>query len=274
MDGDEWGGYNLITPVMFLLSGITKDFGYDHPVDIMYLNMSDRALILREVERLGKNVSDDDMTLTTTDVLGNEVVDTSQLCAGEIIDISLPTAVILTRLRQAYASYKNTAITSVETGSDLDTDTVLLRLEGNPKYVYTYVYEMMENRSLDYDDKIAKIFELYSSIMGYMENVGNNNNDFLVRRLEEQGSLAFWQRLITVDCVRRTGTIPSAVTEETISKTKEELNKLGYYGFVNPWKMYSEFVTSRINRKVELNINAEVIDYLETVVKSGGVVLS
>lgn len=264
----------MIQPLMLLLSSINKDFGYDHPVDVMYLNRSDRSVIVSEAERLGRMVTDDSCILLTEDAFGKAVVDTAQVINDRMIEISQPTAMLLTRLREAYTVFKKASTNTVveEDADDLGTDAVILRLEGNPRFVYIYVYSVMESKGLDYLSKIGKIAEVYNAILGHSQvEVNTEKQQFLLQRLELQSTEQFWIRLFTTDMMRHFGSIIEPLTPNVLTTVKSELRNLGFYGFVNPYYMYTEFLGARVNRKTDVNVSPEVVTYLRKVVRSGGV---
>lgn len=263
----------MMTPLMLLLSSINSSLEYDHPVDTMYLSRNDRNLLLREAARLGKLVYDDSQILMTTDLFGNDVCDTAQIVNNAVVEVSPATAVILTRLRKCVDIFKNNMQAVEDDGSyDIDTDTVILKLEGNPRYVYAYVYMTMENNSLDYRSRIMRLAELYNALVGFNpQGTIGDKQSFLVSRFKDQGDLSFWQRLIYHDWMQRDLTVPAPVSIETLRVAKRELRDMGFYGFVNPWIMYTQFAGARVNRKVELNVGEEVTQFLRKVVLSGGV---
>lgn len=265
----------MITPLMLLLSSINERLGYDYPVDTMYLNRANRTLILNEATRLGNLVSDDGLILMTDNAFGEAVCDTAQVINNAVVEVSPFTAVILTRLRRCFEVFKDSLQTAAKDESeiyDLDTDSVILRLEGNPRYIYSYVYSVMENNAYSYDHRIMQLAELYNVIVGFTASpVARLKQDDLVRRLMLQADLSFWQKLFYNDWIKRVLKEPPTLGMEDVEKTKVELKSMGFYGFVNPWKMYSEFSNSRINRKVELNVSEDVTLFLRKVVLSGGV---
>lgn len=264
----------MVQPLMLLLSSINKDFGYDHPVDVMYLNRSDRSVIMGEADRLGRMVTDENYILMTTDSFGRPVVDTAQVVNDKMIEISQSTAVLLTRLQEAYRVFKKANSTAVieEAADDLGADAVILRLEGNPRFVYIYVYSVMESKGLDYSTKIGKLAEVYNAIIGHSQaSVNTDKLQFLMQRFELQATEQFWLRLLMSDIMYHYGSIVSPLTVKDLETVKSELRELGFYGFVNPYKMYTEFAGARVNRKLDVNVSAEVTDYLKKVVRSGGV---
>ena len=262
----------MITPLMLVLSCIKEDFGYDNPVDIMYLSRSDRNLLQSEIARLREIVFDEENILMTEDRNGNAVCDTVQVRNGAIVEILPETAILLTRIRECMDVYS--AESKVQVGEDdvLDTDAVVLRLEGNPKYVYIYTYEVMENPSLNYDAKISRLSELYSVIVGHttVSSGESEKQSLSMKRRELHSSFNFWQRLIMHDYMTQNAAVIQPMDEARLARVKEELHSLGLYGFVNPLQMYSDFAGARVNRKSVVNIDSEVLDFLYKVIRSGG----
>lgn len=263
----------MVQPLMLLLSSINKEYGYDHPVDIMYLNRSDRSLVMSEADRLGRMSLDEDLVVMTTDVYGKPVVDTEQVVNGKYIKISDATAMMLTRIQEAYKVFKKSSANTVvdESTDDLGADSVILRLEGSPKFVYIYVYSVMESKGMDYSAKIGKLTEVYNAIIGHSQTTSNTDKfQFLSSRFETQSTEQFWLRMLMSDIMLHSGTSIAPLTSKDLDVVKQELRLMGFYGFVNPQKMYEDFANSRVNRKIDVNVSPEVTEYLRKVVKSGG----
>lgn len=265
----------MVTPLMLLLSSINERYEYDRPVDTMYLSRTDRDLITAEAERLGKMATDDNIILMTEDCYGHAIADTAQVSNDTVVEISRPTAMLLTRIREAYAVYQrvspnNNATDEIEL-DDLGADAVILRLEGNPRYIYTYIYNIMESTGMDFQSKMMCITELYTAIVGHAGvALDSAKIQQLTSRFELQSTVQFWQALLLSDLLKH-GFSGVTVSKDDIVTVGNELRSLGFYGFVNPLKMYRDFSGSRISHKVGVNIDQEVIDFLDKVVRSGGV---
>lgn len=255
---------------MLLLSCLNQDYRCDQPVDILYLNYTDRSLILKQADRIGKFVTEYLGSMESPS--GKEIVDTVQYINGDTVNIKPETAALLTRLRECYKVFKrskNIAAAEEDT-DDLGTDAIILRLEGNPKFVYVYVYNLMENKGLEYNVKMAKLLEIYNSIINHVQVQNETDREQAsYKRLELQSTAEFWQRMLTLDVMRDYQTT-RAITPKDLENVKKELRMLGLYGFVDPLKMFKDFSGSRVNRKVNVQIGDEVIEFLERVVKSGG----
>jgi len=262
----------MITPLMLILSCINDQYNYDTPVDISFLNREDRVTINSEANRLGILASDSLHILTTTGINGEEIADSVQMVNEAVIDIHPGTAMMLTRIKESFSVWKKSKLLlhDHETDKDLSIDNVIMHLEGNPWYIYSYVYQTMENRSSDYDAKMAKILELYTTIIS--NNVIRTQDGMdseMIRRLTLQSTQQFWSGLIEVDLMRHMGMV-CEITPNLLSQIKQELSSLGFYGFVNPLKMYLDFSGSRVWRKTDINIAPEVLEFLTKVVRSGG----
>ena len=154
---------------------------------------------------------------------------------------------------------------------DLSADAVVLRLEGNPRYVYIYVYNVMEMPALSYDDKIKKLRDVLLTLKSRsVVKDSELRNDRLLQRLELHSMQNYWAGMLMSDYITYYGTIPPAFEEETIEVLRKELSDLGFYGFVNPLQMYEEFTHSRVARKVNVTVEEFVIEFLTKVVLSGG----
>lgn len=265
----------MITPLMLLLSSINPDLEYDHPVDITYLNRNDRATIMSEADRLGRLVLSETHILSTSSPNGAEIVDTAQVVNDSMVEISIATAMLLTRLRFAQSVFKKfSGGLSASEEDDIGDDNIILRLEGNPKYVYVLVRNVMESKSLTYNAKIAKIAGIYSTIIGHSSiQSSTERQQFLLRRLELHSYEQFWCRMLTRDLYAYGFLGADAITAKELEQVKIDLKNLGFYGFVNPLKMYQDFAGARVSRKSEVHVDDMVIDFLRKVSRSGGVVV-
>lgn len=273
----------MITPLMHILSCLNESYEVEKPVDILYLNRVDRELIVGEARRLGKQLLNGEQFLVMPSDTGLEMVGTVQSIAGEARTISPFTALLLTKARQCFPVYLR-ELDSVSTEvieDDLSTDAVVLRLEGNPKYVYYYVYNVMQTPSLSYDGRIGRLKELLYTIQSHVvirnESVTDGGmttqKKYLMSRLELQSHFQYWRGMLLSEYIRYYGVVPPEITEETLEVIKKELWDLGFYGFVNPLKMYLDFNNSRVSRKIEVTIEDWVIDFLTKIVLSGGATL-
>lgn len=264
----------MITPLMHILSCLDEKYQVGPPVDILYLGRTDRELIISEARRIGNIFDDADKIMFSMSDTGLEMVAQHQEIAGSLKAISPYTSLLLTRLRECLPTYKRELDTVAPdvAEDDLSTDAVVLRLEGNARYVYVYVYKIMETQAaLTYDAKIAKIRELLLTIKSHSIVENNDLKDgHLKRRLELHSMFNYWKSMLMSDYIRYYGTEPPVFDEVVLKTMKAELNDLGFYGFVNPLVMYQEFNNSRVARKVEVNIDDSVVDYLTKVVLSGG----
>ena len=270
--GREWGERKMITPLMLLLSCINEEYHYDHLVDISYLNKADRNLIMREAIRLGKRACDEDLILMTEDNFGNKVVDTVQVVDDSVISITPYTAALLTRIQKCYTHALSVlSKTQLEDGDSVseDVNTVVLRLEGNSNYIYTYVLDVMDSKSLSYSVKMQKLTDVYTAI-SKTDAVETVADSFLLQRLHLQSTEEFWERLLLLDVITRGDVAMHSVDSSTLETVKAELKNLGFYGFVNPEAMYLEFTGSRISNKTVYSVETYVIDFLRKVLLSGG----
>lgn len=262
----------MITPLMLILSSLSKDYETDKPVNVLYLSKSDRDLILSEAHRLCDLVLNPDVVAT----MEGHVFPT-QYCGDRSISLNPYTVAFLERVQACAHVYldnlKSSARQSTSDDDDLSTQATILRLEGNPDYIYYYVYKMMEAPSLTYDAKIGKLAELLTMLNAHGgEKLGKAAvDDELPRRLELHSNLGYWKSMLVGDVMRRTNAVPDEVfTEATIEVIREQISSLGLYGFVNPLKMYQDFSSSRIERKSNVNVPDRVLLFLGKVVQSGG----
>lgn len=262
----------MITPLMLLLSSTRADGTFDKPVDTVYLNKNDRKVILDEVHRMGRMICRGDDYWVTEEINGKQCMDVCQAVDTKMVDISMATAVMLDRIKESYEVFcKYDTPVGSEEDTDFGLDNLLLQVEGNPRYIYVYVYNVMSSRGSTYNAKMAKLKELYDIIsVGSTESSGDDQSDPLTARLEEQSYYEFWQRVLMRDIMVRTGA-PAVVSKEDIDRVKVELKQLGFYGFVNPYEMYKEFLGSRINRKSEIEVSEDTVEFLRQIITSGGV---
>lgn len=261
---------------MHILSSLDENYRVGHPVNILYLSRTDRDLVIGEAKRLGSMLNDENYIWLTESPTRHQVVAETQVVADEAKTISPYTALLLTRLHECFKVYGHTVDedSAQAESDDLSTDAVVLRLEGTPKYVYVYVYNVMETPSLTYEAKIAKLQDLLNTLQTHSIVAATGDMDektkTMIARLELHSTLHYWERMLMADYVRIFGTVPPPFTSETVETVRKELSDLGFYGFVNPMAMYHEFTSSRVARKVSVDVEPAVIEFLSKVVRSGG----
>lgn len=263
----------MITPLMHILSCLNEKYQIEQPVDILYLSRADRELIIGEARRLGSYFSDESKIWITESPTGQRMVSETQVIAGKSVTLCPYTALLLTRVWKCFNVYQQEvdALATDVVNDDLSTDAVVLRLEGNPRYIYVYVYNTMELPALSYDAKIARLLELLTTIRSHSVVRDTTPRDTrLSQRMELHSMMSYWEGLLMSDYIDMYGTAPEAFSEETIETIRHELADLGFYGFVNPLEMYQQFNSSRVSRKVEITIDDEVVNFLTKVVMSGG----
>lgn len=263
----------MITPLMLLLSSINQDMAYDRPVDLAYLSRDDRAVIVGEAERLGCIVNDASKVIFIDGLRGTNHADVDQVVGDSFVAINPATAMLLTRVKEAYAVFQRRSAGAVAESEDEDlgADDVVLRLEGNPKYVYVLVQQVMSKRSLTFDTKVAQLAEVYKQLTMTGESAeATKAVSFLRDRLELQSYHQFWCKLLTSDLIRHGLFTGDIVTPSDLEIVKRELSLFGLYGFVNPKAMYEEFASSRVSRKSTVSVDEEVVNFLLKVVLSGG----
>ncbi len=263
----------MITPVMHVLSCLNAKYEIEPPVDTLYLNKQDRELIIREAKRLATYFEDENKIWISESQTGLRMVSEVQVIAGKSQSLNPYTALLLTRIWKCYPMYLKEVDTVVADSSndDLSTDAVVLRLEGNPRYIYVYVYNTMEASALSYEVKIGRLLELLLTIKSHSVIKDTTPRDTrLMGRMELHSMFSYWKGMLMSDYIDMYGEAPPEFTEDTIEVIRRELSDLGFYGFVNPLEMYQQFNSSRVSRKVEINIDDEVIAFLTKVVLSGG----
>lgn len=261
----------MITPLMHILSSLNDKYETDEPVNILYLNKSDRDLILSEAERLCDRILDDNMVAT----MGGHVFNT-QYYGGQAITLNPYTIGLLERMIQCAKVYKSrgaSASETVEADSDLSAQSTVLLIERNPDHIYYYVYTVMSAPNMTYEAKIQKLSELLIVLNTHSgSDIGPKiDNSAFMARIELQSSLTYWKSMLMCDVMRASGALPEEpFTESTIDTIREQLRFLGFYGFVNPLKMYQDFSGSRVERKSDVNIPSEILVFLAKVIQSGG----
>lgn len=257
---------------MHILSCLDEHYKVGSPVGTLDLSTLDRATLLRESKRLIGILQNPDRIWVTTSDTGKEMVSTSQVVCNKAVQITPFTALLLTRLNSCAESYLRgiNSDVAVEVEEDLSTDAVILRLEGNPQSVYVYVYKVMTTPSLSYDAKMEKLVSVLNTIKTHsvVETTPVNHEE--ISRFELQSTVRYWKSMLLGDYIEYFGTTPPEFNIKTIS---EELEQLGFYGFVNPLEMNNQFAGSRVHRKIDVNIADWVVDFLTTAIKSGGVTL-
>lgn len=262
----------MITPLMHVLSCLDENFEVGRPVNILYLSKSDRDIILAEARRLCELVLDPDVIATSE---GH--VFPTQYSGDNSVSLNTYTVAFLERVQMCAKVYlealKADSKDESHDDEDLSTQATILRLEGNPDYIYYYVYKMMETHALSYDVKIAKLAELLTMLNAHGgEKLGKALEDTeLPRRLELHSNLGYWKSMLMGDVMRRTQTLPSEqFTDGTIETIRAQISALGLYGFVNPLQMYRDFSGSRVECKSNVNVPDRVLIFLGKVVQSGG----
>lgn len=266
----------MITPLMHILSCLNSQYAIGAPVDILYLNKQDRNLIISEACRLGSILTEGEDIWVAPSPTGIDMVCQTQVINNEAKTLNPYTALLLTRVKNCFPKYyQEVDSTKVESSDeDLSTDAVVLRLEGSPRYIYMYVYNVMEMPSLSYDARIEKLRELLLTIQSHVAVVEDvEASATLTSRLELQSKLSYWKGMLLADYITYFGSLPEEFSDGTIATVRKELQDLGFYGFVNPLKMYQDFSGSRVSRKVQVNIEDWVVAYLTKVVLSGGATL-
>lgn len=271
----------MITPLMHILSCYDEHFRISSPVNILYLNKKDRELVISESKRLCALINDGDSFYISTSDTGKPMVCEVQNIAGSAVTLNPYTALMLTRIHNCVPMYLQEVDTvSVEVAEDdLSTDAVILRLEGNPKYIYYYVYNIMEMPSLTYQSKILKLKELLLTIISHpvIQDVGGTNDvdsnpqrKILLNRLQLHSNFNYWKSMMLEDYIKYYGTIPPEFDESVLKLVKKELWDAGFYGFVNPLEIYLNFNSSRVTRKLDVDIEDWVLEFLTKCVLSGG----
>ncbi len=261
----------MITPLMHVLSCLDENYEVDKPVDILHLSKSDRDVIIAEARSLCSTVLNPDIVCMMDDH-----VYPVQYSGDNSIDLNIYTVALLERIQQCARHYiehlKDTGKRD-SSDDDLSTQATILRLEGNPDHIYYYVYKVMETAALSYDAKIAKLSELLAMLNAHGgEKLGRAVKDSeLPARLELHSQLGYWKAMLMSDIMRNTLEMPTVpFTKDTIGIMRGQLAELGIYGFVNPLKMYQDFSSSRVTRKVTVNIPDKVLIFLSKVVQAGG----
>lgn len=262
----------MITPLMHILSCLDENYEVGNPVNILYLSKSDRDTILAEARRLCGLVLDPEVIAT----MDGQVFPV-QYSGDNSITLSPYTVALLERIQSCATVYldslKDVGKGKTEDDDDLSTQATILRLEGNPDYIYYFVYKMMEAQALTYDVKIAKLAELLAMLNAHGgEKLGKAVEDTeLPLRLELHSGIRYWKSMLMGDVMRRMHSVPpEPFTEKTIDVMRDQLKALGLYGFVNPLRMYRDFSSSRVERKSNVNIPDRVLIFLGKVVQSGG----
>lgn len=270
----------MITPLNYLLSGYNESFEYDSPVDIKtYMNDDDYKFVIVEtdalIHRLRANIS------MGTDALGEEMVDRLQLVNSEVKEIDVYSALLLNRALLAAKRYEQEGQRKEEPDQvlNLENNNIVMRIEGNKYYVYTFVYAVMTDKALQFDKKIQKIAHILELVENYGEHSYGDasvedEQNLRVDRLKLLSNSSYWMNMLTLDHLKHFGTPGPAFKEDTLRVVRSELKEMGFPGFVNPIKMYYDFVSARVKRKTEVNVDNEVLTFLKRVVRSGGMSLS
>lgn len=267
----------MITPLMHILSCYDEHYTVGNPVDILYLSKSDRELIVGEAKRLCNLILDETKFLKMPTDTGRHVMCTTQSLANNVFAISPFTALLLQRIQECATAYLNRVdLTDTSVEDDLSTDAIVLKMEGNPRYVYYYVYTVMQLPALTYEAKINRLNELLQTLQTHVSSDSKDVKDTedkkdFYNRLSLHSKVEYWRGMLLSDYIYYYGVVPPEFDEKTMETLYKELRDLGFYGFVNPLQMYLEFNNSRVNRKVDIDVEDWVLEFLSKVVLSGGV---
>ena len=270
----------MITPVMLMLSSISSDLSYTQPVNTMYLNQDDYDIIMSEVQRLTsilRNPSRVSPLLSEYTEEENNLYSsgayvpewrpsTEQMIHYEYKTIHPGTWVILNRLYHCSKLFEERNVSYVS----FDTETILLNLESNPDYIYSYILKVMRSTNWDYPYKMSMFADLYSKIQMSIQDE-SSTIDGTVHRLKQMSELKFYQKLIYTDYLTAFGQFPPPITLSDLYVIRDELKELGLYGFCNPLELYNQFALSRVQRKTKVNISSDIVDLIRKILLSGGV---
>ncbi len=262
----------MITPLMLILSSLNEKQTTDSPVSVLYLNRSDRDLILSEATRLCNRVLDENIICT----LDGQVYPTQSCSDGEFLTLDDYTVAMLERIIMCARVYlrSDATVDDNEADYDLGTQDTVLKLEGNPSFIYYYVYSLMYAPTPNYEAKLQKLAELLQVLQSHTMNLSDQPSDDEVRRLsrlELHSHMEYWKTMLVGDVMRRTKALPQEqFTEQTIETIQKQLKILGFYGFVNPLQMYKDFGSSRVSSKTNVEVEEWVLAFLGKIIQSGG----
>lgn len=281
---------------MYILSGYNKSFQYEEPISLSYLRLDDENAILSSVSQI-KEIID---TLSLNDeywyLSRAGVKQITRIDVVQTRGYSEYTIALLNRVRDAFASGKLYDQQDKANTLDLSLDMkqLLYRLEGNPDFIYRYVYNTFKTHQENeqskgkgsrkeriIDNSIEKLTELYQIIMQssgeYNLTPQDEQEDAKrIERLQLHSDFSYWHRMLLNDHIRYFDSfyydkynLPE--TQEDLIKTiRKDLKDLGIVGFVNPIQMYEEFKSSRVERKLGVQIDSDVKEFLRTTILSGG----
>ena len=225
-------------------------------------------------------------------VNGCRVVSPYQYKPGTAITLEPCTIALMTRIfnaclalrKQEWHMKKFGTGSLIETLSAevIDLDTELLYLEGRSEHIYSFICRAMQaakaiepdaNRA--YHNGLMKIKELRQRIYdrnngqpGLEDKLSGNPNQ---QRMHEQANEAFWTIMLTKDWLSYGFELDKPFDKKDLEQAKQQLTEFGIFGFVNPVKTFNDFNSAVLRHKVAVDIKPETIEFLDKVLRSGGV---
>lgn len=264
----------MITPLMHILSCLDKDYSMVSPLSILYLNKVDRDVIISEAKRMCDMLFDGDIIAIDDQpsLDGRYLVSRDQVVNDSYRTINVYTQLLLTRIRDCARKYVADVnnVAKQEDNEDLSAESTVLNMEGNPEYVYKFVYTTMRGATQsNFGSKIEKLQEIYSVLISHTD-VQEGDDKAMLDRLGAQAQMNYWRTLLMRDYMQAFRTLPPEFNATTVEEIREDLQSLGFYGFVNPLEMYNAFSRSRIGRKSNVVVEPTSMEFLRDAILAGG----
>lgn len=261
----------MFHPTMLMLCTLNIDtFKCQDEVDYTYLQQSKEQILTREIDNLCDRMLSDEFLFSVQN--GNEIAMTTQFIGTKQVKISTYTALILTRLREAAIFLKNNM--SGSNYDDISDDIMISRIEAIPNSIYSIVYNILSNESAAArasKSGIHKLNEIRKKILLYRKKDSATISPTFLQKIKDISTVGFWRTLLYHDFLVYYNSEPTAVTEEVLQQIKQELESLEIYGFVPPQKVMDIYKSTSVSRKLSINVDDFVIEFLTEIVRSGGV---
>lgn len=289
----------MLHPLMVLFGTINPNtLEHDSLLDLTFMSKQDITIIKSKILEIGEKVYPYimDLSAATSSIVNNDILKNYDSSKGKILYVEInkeltafesqyvndiqveilpETALLLTRLYKAFLFWnKNMCVCSNDEQDimDLSEDALLNRIENFPYSIYNIVYKILApNKELSKRAALQKINTIRQKLIQYQGQNEIDKSPLLLERLSTLSDLRFWKELIYSDYLKIYMKNPPRLTSTKMEQISKELNLFGISGFNPPYEIEQVFPT--IPRKTSLNIDTNILVFLEKLVRSGGLTI-